>query len=268
MKRLIYQVALGAASQSKLYKKCIESAANYCEKYGIDHHVQTTPILRIKPDVFVTNRSVESYEKHGGFLPIYEKENAFDWFSKGYDQIAIIDADIYIRPDAPNIFDDLGSDYDFGAVVERDMPISGQYMMKIKNYSDMQYRNLQDVNWDWQDWGGYKFYNMGMMVMNKSILDFLHGESARQFITRSEFKRFVDGLGNWKWSTDQTLLNWWVKKETDMRVKDMDWKWNALYSAVKDEYIPEANFVHFFLKDKLPEAGENVPKLMEKIGGV
>ena len=267
MKRMIYQVCLGQAGKSALYKKCMSSVQSYCEKNGIDHRVQTTPILRIKPDVFVTNRSVESYEKHGGFLPIYEKENAFNWFSRGYDQIAIIDADIYIRPDAPNIFDDLGTDHDFGAVVERDMPISGQYAMKIKNYSHMQYSNLHDVDWDWADWGA-KFYNMGMMVMNKSITEFFHGDDARAFIERPDFKRFVDGLGNWKWSTDQTLLNWWVKKETDMRVKDMDWKWNALYKGVKDEYIPEAHFIHFFLKDKLPAKGENVPALMEAIGGI
>ena len=270
MKRLIYQVCLGAASQSKLYKHCIQSVANYCEAHGIDHHVQTTPILRIKPDVFVTNRSTESYEKHGGFLPIYEKENAFDWFSKGYDQIAIIDADIYIRPNSPNIFHDLGNNYDFGAVVERDMPITGAYAMKIKNYSHMQYNSLSDVKWDWRDWGAH-FYNMGMIVMNRSITDFLHGESAQQFIRRAEFKRFVDGLNNWKWSTDQTLLNWWVKKESSnpdlpMRVKDMHWTWNALYSAVKDDQIPKANFVHFFLKDKLPQNGENVEELMKKIG--
>ena len=266
MKRLIYQVALGAASQSKLYKKCIESAADYCEKYGIDHHVQTQPILRIKPDVFETNRSTDSYEKHGGFLPIYEKENAFDWFSKGYDQIAIIDADIYIRPDAPDIFEDLEPEYEFGAVVERDMPISGAYANKIRNYSHMQYSSLHGVDWSWNDWGA-KFYNMGMIVMNRSILEQLKGEDARQFICRPEFKRFVDGIGNWKWSTDQTLLNWWVKND-EVKVKDMSWKWNALYSAVKDEYIPEANFVHFFLKDKLPSQGENVEALMEKIGGV
>ena len=177
-----------------------------------------------------------------------------------------MDADIYIRPDAPNIFDDLGSDYDFGAVVERDMPISGQYAMKIKNYSHMQYTSLSDVDWEWNDWGA-KFYNMGMMVMNKSIVDHLQGESARQFITRPEFKRFVDGEGAWKWSTDQTLLNWWVKS-AGLKVKDMDWKWNALYKGVKDEYIPEANFIHFFLKDKLPDQGENVKALMEQISGI
>ena len=265
-KRLIYQVCLGQAQNSALYKKCIESVANYCEFHGIDHHVQTTPILRIKPDVFATNRSVESYEKHGGFLPIYEKENAFDWFSKGYDQIAIIDADIYIRDKAPDIFGSLEPQYDFGAVVERDMPISGAYAQKIINYSHMQYTPLKDVNWEWADWGA-KFYNMGMMVMNKSILEYLHGESARQFITRPEFKRFVDGDGAWKWSTDQTLLNWWVKK-AGVKVKDMHWTWNALYKGVKDEHIPKANFVHFFLKDKLPDKGENVKALMEHIGGI
>ena len=265
-KRLIYQVCLGKAGTSALYKKCIQSVADYCAKHGIDHHVQTEAILRIKPDVFTTNRSAESYEKHGGFLPIYEKENAFDWFSKGYDQIAIIDADIYIRPDSPNIFDDLGSKYDFGAVVERDMPISGAYAHKISNYSHMQYTRLNDVDWEWADWGA-KFYNMGMIVLNRSILDYLHGETARQFITRPEFKRFVDGEGAWKWSTDQTLLNWWVKK-AGVKVKDMSWTWNALYKGVKDEHIPKANFIHFFLKDKLPQQGENVDALMEAIGGI
>ena len=266
MKRLLYQVCLGQAQNSSLYKKCIESATNYCKSYGIDHFVQREAHLRIKPDVFVTNRSEESYQKHGGFLPIYEKENAFDCFAKGYDQIAIVDADIYIRPDAPNIFESLTPEYDFGAVVERTMPITGHYAQKIKNYSHMQYTSLRDVDWQWADWGA-KFYNMGMMVMNKSITEHFKGQTARQFLDRPEFKRFIDGEGTWKLSTDQTLLNWWVKK-AEVKVLDMDWKWNALYAGVRDERIPEAHFVHFFLKDKLPAQGENVEALMEKIGGI
>ena len=263
MKKLIYQVCIGQAQNSKMYKHCIESVANYCDRYGIEHVVQRTPILRIKPDIFTTNRSVESYEKHGGYLPIYEKENAFDYFKKGYDQIAIVDADIYIRPDSPNIFDEFGTDHDFGACVEREMPISGEYAMKIRNYSRMQYSGLGGVDWDWRDWGA-KFYNMGLMVMNKSIVPHFKGQDARQFLSRPEFKRFIDGDGAWKWSTDQTLLNWWVKKE-NVKVKDMSWKWNALYKGVKDEHIPEANFIHFFLKDKLPQQGENIEQLMKDI---
>ena len=41
----------------------------------------------------------------------------------------------------------------------------------------------------------------------------------------------------------------------------MHWKWNGLYTA--NTNLDECYFVHFFLKDKLPEAGENVKQLMD-----
>ena len=260
MKRLIYQVYVGR--RSKLYDHCVESVAQYCKEHNIDHVVQRSPILRIKPDVFSTNRSKESYEKHGGFLPIFEKENAFVYF-KRYDQIAIVDADIWIRPGSPNIFDELTPEYDFGGVVEREMPITEQYRQKILNYSRMQYSPLR-LDWKWDKQTGGEFFNMGMMLMNKKLENYLNGETPHQFLRRSDFKSFVDGMGPWKWSTDQTLLNYWVKKEK-MNVKHLDWKWNALFKGVKDECIKDAYFVHFFLKDKLPNRGENVEELMKHV---
>ena len=260
MKRLIYQVYTG--KRSKLYDTCINSVDNYCTKHDINHIVQRTPKLKIKPDVFVTNRSKESYEKHGGFLPIYEKENAFDLWDK-YDQIAIVDADIWIRDSAPNIFDDLDPTVDFAGVVEAEMPIQPWYVRKIANYSRMQYGSLK-INWKYTDKYGFPFMNMGLMVMNKSIHKYLRGQSAKQFLQRQEFKMFVDGMGAWKWSTDQTLLNYWIRKER-MNIQKLNWKWNALYTAIEDNKIKEANFVHFFLKDKLPDSGENVERLMEEI---
>ena len=260
MKRLIYQVYLGRPS--KLYDCCTESVKSYCAAYGIDHVIQKQPILKIKPDVFATNRSKESYEKHGGFLPIYEKENAFDYF-KDYDQIAIVDADIWIRPDSPNIFESLDPDADFAGVIEREMPIQSWYQQKIKNYSAMQYSNLHNKSLDFSPNNlGYEFYNMGLMVMNKSITKYLKGQTAHQFITRTEFKDFIDGQGAWKWSTDQTLLNYWVRKEK-MKQQHLDWKWNALYTAVKNPQ--DAYFVHFFLKDKLPNRGENIQELLKAV---
>ena len=141
MKRLIYQVCLGEQYKSKLYSHCIQSVADYCEKHDIEHYVLRTPKLRIKPDPFSGNRSTDSYMKHGGYLPIYEKENAFSYIDS-FDQIAIIDADIYIRPDADNIFEEFGTDHAFGAVAEREMNIQDWYKGKIKNYSAMQYRHL------------------------------------------------------------------------------------------------------------------------------
>lgn len=260
MKRLIYQVYLG--KKSKLYDHCVASVAEYCKRHSIEHVVQRTPLLMIKPDVFTTNRSKESYIKHGGFLPIYEKENAFTYL-KTYDQVAIIDADVWIRPDAPNVFDDLTSEYDFGGVVERDMPITAEYRSKIVNYSRMQYSTIKNVDWKWNS-SGAEFMNMGVMILNKRIEKYLNGETPRQFLNRPRFKPFVDGIGAWKWSTDQTLLNTWIKEEK-MSVKNLDFKWNGLYTGIETSKIKECYFVHFFLKDKLPNRGENVEELMKHV---
>ena len=264
MKRLIYQVYTG--KQSKLYNHCTQSVANYARRLGVDYKVQRTPILMIKPDPFTTNRSKESYEKYGGFLPIYEKENALG-FLDSYDQIAIIDADVYIRPECTeSIFDAAGTDVDFAGVLERDMPCTPQYVAKIANYSRMQY-SMPNINplFDWKHPGGADFYNMGIMVINKSIRKYLNGETPNQFLRRPRFKAFIDGMGAWKWSTDQTLLNVWVKEEK-MKVKNLSFKWNGLFTGIEMNKIKECNFIHFFLKDKLPQSGENVKELMKYVG--
>ena len=258
MKKLIYQVYVG--KKSNLYDHCTASVKSYASKIGADYIQQTSPKLMIKPDVFQTNRSKESYEKYGGYLPIYEKENAFDYFSE-YDQIAIIDADVYIRPTAPDVFKELKSDTDFAGVIERDMPITTKYAQKITGYSRMQYGSPSISKlFSWNDRGA-DFYNMGIMIMNKSIYKYIN-QSAKDFITRPEFKGFVDGLGPWKWSTDQTLLNYWVKKER-MNAQNLSYKWNGLYGA--NVKIQHCHFVHFFLKDHLPNKGENVDQLMKDI---
>ena len=193
MKRLIYQVYVG--KKSRLYDHCTASVAAYCKEHGLDHVIQRQPILKIKPDVFATNRSKESYEKHGGYLPIFEKENAFTYL-KDYDSVAIIDSDIWIRPGSPNIFNEVPMEYDFGGVLEREMPVTQQYLQKIANYSRMQYsqsKSIQDM-FDWKHQGGANFYNMGMMVLNKGITTHTRNQTPMQFLMRPEFKAFIDGV--------------------------------------------------------------------------
>lgn len=260
MKRMIYQVAVGA--QSNLYTHCIQSVGRYCAKYNISHVVQTNPILKVRPDLNRTGRSKEAVERLG-YLPIFEKENAFSYIDK-YDQIAIVDSDIYIKDNAPNIFEDLTEQYAFGAVAERELPCAKKYKSKIRKYSKSAFSNLTDVDWKWNELGA-EFYNMGLMVINcQKFKPYLNNQTPKEFLERKEFKDFVDGIGFYKWSTDQMLLNWWVKKE-NIPTLNMDWKWNALYKGIEDSKLPEANFVHFFLKDLLPQKGENVSALMEAI---
>jgi hypothetical protein len=258
MKRLIYQVYVG--NPSKLFDECVSSVSRYCAKYNIEHKVQREPILKINPDMSRQERSVGNWTKLG-YMPIYEKENAFDLLPQ-YDQIAIVDSDIYIKDTAPNIFDEF-KDEDFGAVIERDIPTNPKYVNKITKYSKAAFEKLTDVNWQWNNRGG-EFYNMGLMVLNKSFLQYLEGMSAKDFILQPKFKDFVDGIGYYKWSTDQILLNYFVKK-SGMKINNLSWKYNALYTAVTKDRIGESWFVHFFLKDKLPNKGENIQELIKKI---
>ena len=264
MKQLIYQVYTG--KRSKLYDHCTQSVKEYAKRIGADYECQRTPILMIKPDPFTNQREGKTGGwKKLGYLPIFEKENAFTYL-RSYDQVAIIDADVWIRPECnESIFTDAGTDCDFAGVLERDMPITPQYTRKIANYSRMQY-GMNPINklFDWKcpKGCGADFYNMGIMVLNKSISKYLNGETPKQFLSRPRFKPFVDGMGAWKWSTDQTLLNVWVKEEK-MKVNNLHWKWNGLYTA--NEKIKDCNFVHFFLKDKLPSQGENIEELMKVV---
>lgn len=263
MKTLIYQVYVGKTS--KLYDHCTASAKKYAEKIGADYYCQRDPILKIVPDPKFNNRSAEAVQKLG-YLPIFEKENAFDLLGK-YDRIAVIDSDVYIRDSAPDIFSEIDG-YEFGAVCEREMPIHHQYKAKIINYSRMQYegvhkQHVQHPSLNFKPNNlGYEFFNMGVMVLDASIKKYLNGQTAKQFLDRPEWKPLVGGMGAWKWSTDQTLLNIWIKMEV-MKVKHLDWRWNGLFTA--NTRIQECHFVHFFLKDKLPHRGENVQELMKHI---
>lgn len=261
--RLIYQVSIG---NSKLYDFCTKSVAAYCKNHGIDHMVQRDAILRICPDPKTSERSHDSWNKpwmNGPGLPIYEKQNAFQFLKNPYDQVAIVDADIYIREGSPNIFDEFEeTNACFAGVVERDMPITDKYRNKIFRYSMNQYGKLSDVNWNWNERFGAEFMNMGLMVMNSCFSEYLCGQTPTEFLRRPEFKRFVDGIGEWKRSTDQTLMNWFIRKNS-VPTKHLDWKWNALYRGIKDEYIKDAHFIHFFLKDHLPERGENIRKIRQ-----
>jgi hypothetical protein len=101
-----------------------------------------------------------------------------------------------------------------------------------------------------------------VMVLGEGFRDYLEGQTPTEFLHRPEFERFVNGEGHFKWSTDQTLLNYWVKK-SGMSVTNLDWRWNALYGAVKD--IEQAYFVHFFLSAKMERKGAEIPDIIKRL---
>ena len=259
MKNLVYQVKVGP-NPPAFYDTCMKSVKDYCKKYDIDYVVQTEPLLKIRP--LNSQRSKEAVERLG-YLPIYEKENAFNYLDE-YDQIAIIDSDIFIRDSAPNIFEALNGETAFAGVYEKDMPLTDQYLRKIKAYSGGQYDRLPDGKFQKGATFGTAFFNMGLMLFSNKIKEHLNGQTPEQFIRRKEFERFVNGEGNWRWSTDQTLLNYWVHK-SGMKLQNLEWKWNSLFKGVKDEKLHEAYFIHFFLSGNLPQKGAEIPTIVRDL---
>ena len=256
MKRLIFQVAVGEVPP--FYAQCMETVRAYAARIGADYEVLREPVLRIVPKA--SRRSENALRL--GYLPIFEKEQALAYLGS-YDAVAVIDADIAVMPGAPDVFEAAG-DADFAGVCERDLPLLPQYARKVQDYSRDQYHCLQDVDWQW-DRRGADFYNMGMMVFSGAVSRFLEGQSPREFIQRPEFERFVNGEGKWRWSTDQTLLNWWVRK-SGMSRRNLDWRWNALYSYLKPEALKQKpHFVHFNLASLFNRQGAEIPEIIEAL---
>jgi len=258
MKTVIYQVSVG--NPPAFYNTCIASAKRYCEKYGIDHIVQTEPTLKIRP--LNSARSVPAVERYG-YLPVFEKENAFALLGE-YDKVCIIDCDIYIRDNAPNVFDEIDLDTPFAGVRECDAPITPQYRNKLFKFSHGQYEKFPEIMKEYHPQHGVPFYNMGLMLCTTKLLEHLNGDTPEQFIRRKEFEGFVNGEGHWKWSTDQTLLNYWIKKE-GIVTKNLDWRWNTIFKAVRDDVLPESYFLHFVLSSKLPRQGAEIPEIVKDL---
>ena len=262
MKKLIYQVAIG--QQSKLYEHCTSSVEAYANRIGADYKLQIGPIIRLAPDPFMSEREGKTGGwKRLGYMPIFEKENVFNYFDD-YDACCVIDADIYVRPDVPDIFQELDKGKVVASVYEADMPINEAYAQKISAYSRMV--SALPVKWnDFNPKTGFGFFNSGVMLYNSNLmLQALNGLTAREFLEQPMLMDLINGKGPFKWQSDQITLNYWFKKKK-IEVQRLDWKWNALYTAVHNDKIPKAHFVHFFLKDHLPDNGENVEELMKHI---
>lgn len=258
-KTLIFQVAV--CEVKPFYEFCINSAKEYARKIGAEHFVLREPRLKIKPVNSCRSKNALRHQ----MLPIFEKEVAFsNEFLDNYDAIAIIDCDMYIKDSAPNIFNELDNDTIFAGVIEKDLPSTKQHQEKCRKFSMAQYEPVKHVMTKWHPKNGVPFYNMGMMLFSNKIKKYLNGETPEQFIKRKEFEPFVNGEGHFKWSTDQSLLNFWIVK-TGMKTKNLDWKWNALYKAIPDNKLKQAHFIHFFLSSKLPRRGEEIPRIIRTL---
>ncbi len=243
MRRLIFQVAVGEVPE--FYGPCMKSVQDYAAKIGVEYCYINEPQLRIVPKA--SQRSENALRL--GYLPIFEKEHGFSYLGE-YDQVCILDADVYVRDIAPSIFD-VAAGHDFAGVLECELPLQDRYLKKIRAYAQDQYGDRNRA-----------FYNMGVTVWSANVLTYLNGDTPKQFIERPEFEKFVNGEGKYRWSTDQTLLNEWVRR-TCMSRRCLDWRWNCMYDYVDPKALKQGPyFIHFALAANMPRKGVEIPDII------
>lgn len=101
----------------------IESWRWYCKKYGIDFKV--------------SNKFITSDFKVGGFCA-YEKWNEEEILNSNYSKILIVDSDIIVRWDTPNIFDTF-KNIEFGMVKDAGGVLTGTYHLN-------QWKDIVDIS--------------------------------------------------------------------------------------------------------------------------
>jgi hypothetical protein len=209
--------------------------AAYADRIGVDYHCQRHAILRIAPKN--SRRSASALKL--GYLPILEKTSALDYLDR-YDSVAVIDADVWVSPIAPSIFDQCQWAH-MNAVFERHLPLNRAYQKKLDSYERNMFGPLDGV--------GLPFFNGGVMVFHQNIREFIP-ESAAEFLQREELQRFIDGVGQWRYSTDQVLWNW-VAGATGMDVAGLAPRFNWLYGMVEKGWESHGWFHHFLLSSHL-----------------
>ena len=134
-----------------------------------------------------------------------------------YDQVAMVDVDTMIHPEAPNFFE--LTDNKFGVVGE-DVMVEWIYN-SITGYQDM----FPDVHFDWTT-----YWNNGFIVVNKShkelckaITDFYYDNEQelrqRQHVTLKK-------------GSDQTPVNYMVRK-LEVPVAYLDKRWNFTHMHIR-----------------------------------
>lgn len=246
MRRLVYQVAIGP--RRPLWEQCIESMARYCARHGFTHEVQREPILRIRPKA--SQRSEGALRL--GYLPNCEKMAGLSLFDQ-FEQIAIVDSDVWATADAPSIFDGVPPSCDLAAVTERALPISPIYARKLDRYERMQFAPLDGV--------GLPFLQCGVIVYNRSFTRFMPG-GPKGWYEQLELERFVNGEGPWRWQTEQVTLSWFCRAK-GVDVAALDPRFNWLFGAILTAHRLEGWFHHMFLSEHLTGTD---PEQMVKMG--
>lgn len=132
--------------ENDIFQYCMKSIAKYADKVKADFIMRTSILDHVLSD--------ETDYKNVIMEKFYIKE-----LLKYYDRVLYVDADVLIRPDAPNIFEwclDQSALYLYNEVKFNNVDYD-KYIEKVK----------QNIKWTHADNGRYDFYNAGVMLASR-----------------------------------------------------------------------------------------------------
>lgn len=190
------------------YLPCLQSMNFYCKRYSIDYIVARIPKLK--------------------FINVYfEKFQAFNLFSFGYDQVLCVDRDVMATPRAANIFSRYNDPNFNYAYFENS---HDEWMNRD------QYIQCLPVSFEWpkQENGKLRYFNSGVILYGKNNLKFL------QDIGTFEIPNNMLSFG------EQTFLNYLFSKN-NITIMPMDYSFNRMdlgkEDSLRERY--QANFIHY-----------------------
>jgi len=190
------------------YLPAMLSAQFYARKYNISYFVCEQPAIRF-------------------LYPPFEKHQCLRLFNMGYDRILILDRDILITPNAPNIFEcypDMDTLYAFDENFPNEMMNRDPIVNGIK----------AGIDWPKNASGMYKYFNSGVVIISKNFKDFTKG--FRYLPETPQMRKFPE----------QTSMNYMVFKK-GIKFESLSYQWNRMDFGVPDPQNKryDAYFIHY-----------------------
>lgn len=186
------------------------SAKNYAQKHGISYFVADQLAIRF-------------------YSVAFEKFQCFKLFDMGYDRVLMLDGDVLVTPDVPNIFEcypDMDTLYAF----DENAPMRHMERDHIVTAVN------SGIDWPKNEKGKYRYFNAGVVLLSKNFKDFFAGYR----------DVYNDNIPEMQIFHEQTCMNYLVAKK-GIKFESLDYCWNRMDLGVPDPQNKryEANFIHY-----------------------
>lgn len=155
---------------------------------------------------------------------------------RDYDLVLMLDADIVINKDAPNIFDQISSDYDFAAVLDGNP--NGRFQFDDNWYRKKSHEfhllhgsvkifDKYIPNFDKDLYWKY-YFNMGVFLFRPSIMYPNSQEIKKLLFNNIEFYNYLDRFKNNSIFAGQNTLSAFISTQYQkLKLLDNTWNWIA-----------------------------------------